>query len=201
MLRISFVLISSLVLLVSCQQEQREIGFNGPIEVINQDTVPYVVPAFSFHNQDSVIFGSKELAGKLYAINFFFATCPLQCPMITNNLTAIHEEFKGNDQFQLVSVTLDPDYDHCKRLKQYAQGYGIETAYWSFLKGTEKQTFDLMQKGFYQAVVKDENIPGGIDHSARVILVDEKGRLRKWYNGLKPKELEEMRKDINYLLR
>jgi len=131
----------------SCSNEHRKVPFSGPSEVVNGDTVRYVIPSFEFENQDKEIVTNKSYEGKVYAMNFFFSSCPLQCPMVTSNLTAVHEEFKGNEKVMLVSVTLDPESDTPEKLKKYAvEGYEIDTEFWDFLRAGENYTFRFMNE-------------------------------------------------------
>ena len=196
-----FLLLISSVLIVSCSTNKREVPFSGPFNVVNGDTIRYVVPQFKFENQDKVSVNNDSYLGKVYAMNFFFSACPVQCPMVTNNLTVVHNEFKGNDQVMLVSVTLDPESDTPKRLKKYAvEGYGIDTKYWDFLRAGENYTFSFMNNSFFQPGAKDEKEQGGIGHSANVVLVDQEGRFRSWYDGREPDELEQLVTDIKTLL-
>ena len=197
-----FLLLITSVLFISCSKTQREVPFKGPKEIVGDDTVYYHIPDFEFRNQDSVVITNDSYKGKVYAINFFFTSCPTQCPTITSNLLALHEEFKGNDQVKLVSVTLDPEFDTEEKLRIYAkEGFGIDTKYWDFLRADENYTFRIMNGGFFQSGAQGKDEQGDIGHSSNIVLIDQEGRLRIYYDALKKEDLEELSEDIKTLLK
>ena len=143
---------------------------------------------------------NKDLKGKIHVMAFFFTSCPGTCPVITGNLLALHQKFKDNENVHIVSVSIDPNNDTFARLKEYANGYGIDTKSWSFLRGDEAYTHDFMEQRLYQSVVKDKNVPGGFDHSSNVLLVDKEGRLRSFYEGTDKSQIDVLIKDVASLL-
>ena len=207
MLRKYWINISSWLLfvsvIVSCSQDNSRVPFKGPITIdSNGDTAFYEVPDYNFLDQDSILISKKSNLGKVCAINFFFTACPTQCPIITHNLNSIvHQEFQGNSNVISLSITLDPEYDTQGVLKRYASEYKIDTDYWKFLRADDLYTFKFMNKALYQPGAKDANEPGGIGHSANVVLVDRYGRMRDFYSGESIDELDKLVDDIYKLLK
>ena len=185
--------------LLSCSEKEL-VGFTGPFEVVNGDTIRFTIPKYELYNQDSVLTTNKDLKGKIHVMAFFFTSCPGTCPVITGNLLALHQKFKDNENVHIVSVSIDPNNDTFARLKEYANGYGIDTKSWSFLRGDEAYTHDFMEQRLYQSVVKDKNVPGGFDHSSNVLLVDKEGRLRSFYEGTDKSQIDVLIKDVASLL-
>lgn len=200
MLKRSLILLISSLVFLSCGKQGEKLPFIGPKEVIDGDTIYYHAPDYKFTNQDSEGVTNDTYKGKVYAMNFFFSSCPLQCPMITSNLMTVHEELKGIPNFQMVSVTLDPEFDTEEKLTIYADGYEIDTRYWDFLRADENYTYRFMNDGMYQPGGKNPNEPGGIGHSANVVLVDQEGRLRSYYDGRKPEALQQLISDVKLLV-
>ena len=193
-----FVSVSVLLLMFACS-EREPVGFTGPYEVVNGDTVRFTIPQFEFYNQDSITTTNKDLAGKFYVMSFFFSSCPGTCPIITGNLTAVHQEFKDNDKVHIASISIDPNYDSYSRLREYAKGFEIDTKHWTFMRNNETYTHNFIQERLYQSVIKDPNAPGGFDHSSKILLVDDQGRLRKFYEGTDKKEIKKLIEDIKTL--
>src|SRR5438552_12218272 len=54
------------------------------------------IPSFSFTDQNGNAFGSKELEGKIYIVDFFFTTCPGICPRLTANFGKVQEAFQND---------------------------------------------------------------------------------------------------------
>ena len=69
-------------------------------------------------------------------INFMYTTCPKICPGTTAQLAKINDSFGpwiGRDLFML-SISIDPEVDDPKRLKQYWELFGSKPG-WLFLTG------------------------------------------------------------------
>ncbi len=73
---------------------------------------------------------------KKFTINFIFTKCDKACPIITHNLVRVQRILAdriGHDIF-MYSVTLSPEEDTPKVLKQYAKEHGVGPG-WTFLTG------------------------------------------------------------------
>ena len=46
------------------------------------DTMRFVVPSFTFLDQDSNWITHETMKGKIYVTDFFFTTCPTICPCL-----------------------------------------------------------------------------------------------------------------------
>ncbi len=136
------------------------------------------VPGFSFLNQDSVLVTDKDYLGKVYVVDFFFTTCPTICPVMTQNLVELQDTFPDNDDFGMVSFTINPRYDSPEVLKHYATKYGITHPNWHLLTGNKDSIYTLAREGFYVFANEAADAPGGFEHSGMFALVDKQGYLR-----------------------
>ncbi|WP_299532280.1 SCO family protein [Ulvibacterium sp.] len=136
------------------------------------------VPSFSFINQDSLLITDKDYLGKVYVAEFFFTTCPTICPVMTDNLVELQNEFKDSENFGIVSFTINPRYDTPRVLKEYAEKHGITDLDWHLLTGNKDSIYSLAQNGFYLVAHEDEEAPGGFEHSGMFALIDKKGYFR-----------------------
>jgi len=66
---------------------------------------------FSFTNQDGETVNTKTVEDKTYVANFFFTICPGICPVMTDNMFLIQEEFKSNENVLLLSHSITPWID------------------------------------------------------------------------------------------
>jgi protein SCO1/2 len=72
---------------------------------------------------------------KPIALNFIFTTCTTICPVMTATFAQMRRQLgKESEQVQLVSITIDPEYDRPEVLKKYAENFGASEG-WSFLTG------------------------------------------------------------------
>lgn len=157
---------------------------------------------FAFKNQDGQMVTNKDVEGKVFAVEYFFTTCPSICPTMNQNMMKVFQKFRNEKDFLILSHTSDPEIDNPARLKVYADSLGA-TGNWIFLTGRKdslyrmaRTSYDIDDKKNYVTNLEDEFL-----HTQFFALVNKKGEvLPKKYDGLKPSEVEEMIRDIEKLL-
>jgi len=136
------------------------------------------VPSFEFINQDSLVITNKDYLGKVYVVEFFFTSCPTICPIMTENLVSLQEEFKKSDGFGVASFTITPEYDTPRVLKEYAEKHGITDLDWHLMTGSQETIYDLANTGFNIFVSEMPDAPGGFEHAGIFALIDRNGYIR-----------------------
>lgn len=164
--------------------------------------ISYVRP-FSFTNQDGRIVTEKDVAGKVYAVEFFFTSCQGICPSMNNNMKLVYERFKDEKDFLILAHTSDPDTDSPAQLKQYADSLGINTSRWVFLTGRKDSLYNMARVSYTldDPANNFKSIDDQFIHSQFWALVDKNGDVKKIYDGLKESEVNRMIKDIKKLLK
>jgi len=162
----------------------------------------YVQP-FSFTNQDGKTITEKDIAGKVCVVEYFFTTCKGICPKMNNNMKDIFQAYKNTPDFLILSHTVNPGTDSVSRMKHYADSLGADSKTWFFLTGTKQNLYNAARVSYLLDDVKNnkENISDQFIHTQFFALVDKSSRVRKIYDGLKKDELDELKKDISYLLK
>ena len=104
------------------------------------------VPDFALVNQDGKRITLRQYGGRIIVVTFIYTRCPLPdyCPLMTNNFVAINRELQGKpalrDKTHLLSVTIDPDYDKPKILRDYGSRFAGsdngEFKRWEFATGS-----------------------------------------------------------------
>lgn len=150
----------------------------GKLVYIEQYEGKKKVPDFKFINQDGDTITNKDYLGKVYVVEFFFTTCPSICPVMSQNLITIQDEFSDKDDFAIASFTIDPEHDTPQVLKQYAENYGVTDPDWHFLTGDRQKIYELANTGFGIYANEDETVPGGFAHSGLFALIDREGYVR-----------------------
>ncbi len=161
------------------------------------------VPAFSLTDQDGQPFDKSELDGKMWVATFIFTRCPATCPMQTAEFTKLQMELrKTNDlgRVNLVSFTVDPDFDTPKVLKQYGRKANADFQHWHFLTGDRGELWDLSSAGFKVQVESARDETGLISHSQFLILVDHESKIRGYYPALSTQATVNLRRDLKRLL-
>ncbi|MFY7671081.1 SCO family protein [Tenacibaculum sp. MEBiC06402] len=173
------------------------------------------VPDFEFVNQEGKTISNKDYEGKVYVVEFFFATCPTICPIMNRKMVTIQDEFFGNPNFGIASFTITPEIDTPEKLKQYADNYKITHKNWNLLTGKpQKEVYKLSNEGFKLYAGNGEETHGGFEHSGLFALVDKDGYIRSrydehgnpimYYRALEeqgfPDQINELKQDIKLLL-
>ncbi|QTD36572.1 SCO family protein [Polaribacter batillariae] len=173
------------------------------------------VPDFEFINQEGKTITNKTYDGKVYVVEFFFATCPTICPIMNRKMLTIQDEFFGNPNFGIASISITPEIDTPKALKEYAKNNGITHKNWHLLTGkSDDVVYALSNKGFKLYAGKGDAAHGGFEHSGLFALVDKNGYIRSrkdefgnpimYYRAIEeqgfPDQIKELKEDIKMLL-
>ncbi len=162
------------------------------------------VPDFQLIAHDGKPFGLKDLKGKIWVAEFFFASCAGICPIMNQNMTEVQKAFADNPDVVIVSITVDPKNDTPEVLREYRQNFNAMDGKWFFLTGDKKAIYRLARHGFKVAAeeVPPQEEGGATDfiHSDRFILVDRQGRIRGYYNGTDKEQVQKLIADIRKLL-
>lgn len=167
-------------------------------------------PAFELTDVEGQPFSSAELANQVYVLEFFFSTCPSICPVMNGNMKKLEQRYLGNPKFNLVSITINPEYDTPAVLKEHKQHLGVSSSKWHFLTGDKKYIYDLAAK-FNLYVGESKDAPGGFEHSGLFALVDRNGNIRSrkdafgnpkvYYDGTDQAEMQMLVEDLTLVLK
>ncbi|OHE86072.1 MAG: electron transporter SenC, partial [Verrucomicrobia bacterium RIFCSPLOWO2_12_FULL_64_8] len=108
------------------------------------------LPDFALYDQEGHVVTAGRFRGKQIMLNFIFTRCPVatMCPAATMRMMEVQKAAReaGVPNLELVSITLDPEYDTPGVLKHYARLRGIDTSNFSFLTGPESAIRDLLEQ-------------------------------------------------------
>lgn len=179
--------------------------------ILNQDQEPTKVPAFSFTNQHGETITNANYDDKVYVVEFFFTTCPDICPIMNRNMVRIQDEFYGNPNFGIASITINPETDTPQVLKEYADGYKVTHPNWHMLTGDKKAIYTLANEGFHIYAGESLDSDQVFEHSGLFALIDREGNIRSryddngnpivYYDGLENEGIQLLMEDIALLLK
>jgi len=160
------------------------------------------VQPFSFTSQDGKPVSDRDISGKVCVVEYFFTTCKGICPKMNRNMKTVYEKFKGENNFLILSHTVDPETDSVGRMKQYADSLGADSNTWLFLTGRKDSLYSAARLSYLLDDPKNNNgkMEEQFIHTQFFALVDKNGSVRRIYDGLKQDELNELMKDIDKLL-
>lgn len=132
--------------------------------------ITHRIKPFAFYNQDSTLFRSESLQGKVYVANFIFTRCSNICPDMTAQMKRI-------EKFQISS-----------------SNWSLLTGPKASIYTLARQSFFAEESIGYNKDSKE------FLHTEHIILVDQKGRIRGIYNGTIPLDADQCIEDMKLLL-
>lgn len=125
--------------------------------------------------------GNRQAAsgyrGKVNAIFFGYSHCPDICSPVLYRLSKIKKQLgkKGSD-FQIVFITVDPEYDTPEQLKKFVAAFDSDIL---GLTGTKKEIEQVKRAYRISAILReDKNRRRMISHSGNIFIYDRKGKIR-----------------------
>ncbi len=135
------------------------------------------LPTFTLLDQEGRTVAANRFRGKRVVLNFIFTRCPVatMCPASTLKMSQLQKAAReaGAKDFELVSISLDPEYDTPGVLRDYAEVRGLDLSNWSFLTGPDAAVRHLLA----QLGVIREFEGATIKHTLATVLIDESGRI------------------------
>ena len=160
----------------------------------------HTIKDFNLINQNGIKVSSKDYENKIYVVDFFFTSCPSICPIMTNNMLLIQEEFIKNNDIMLLSISVTPEIDNVQVLKKYAIKKGVIDSKWNITTLSKKHIYELARKSFFAVLDKGDGGLQDFIHTPNFILVDTKKQIRGIYDGTVEKEISRLILDINILV-
>lgn len=183
---------------------------NPDLSYIEKEGIKAKVPSFAFTDQNGKAITDQTYKGKVYVVEFFFTTCTSICPIMTESMKQVQNEFQTNAEVGIASFSIDPTFDTPEILKKYADQRQITKPQWHLLSGDKEEIFKLANTGFNLYVAQMPDSPDGFEHSGYFALVDQEGYIRCrndengnpiiYYDGLKDEDVKMLIEDIKKLL-
>lgn len=204
----TIILISLLLILVSCNnsthQKQQELSTSKlPILSPKKDGKYQVIADFEFKNQFNQTITQSNVKDKIYIAEFFFTSCPSICPIVSVELQEVYKTFKDQENFMILSHSIDPEHDTVEVLQDYYQNTLKlkKPSNWQLLTGQKQVIHDLANFSYGTVVYEDlEELQDNIMHSGALLLIDQNGLIRGMYDGKDSTHTKRLIKDAKLLL-
>lgn len=163
----------------------------------NYSPIPILgaVADFQLTDSEGKPYGSERLEGQVTIADFFFTSCKGICPTLTQQMESLQRRFEGSHNFQLLSITVDPENDTPETLASFAADKQLQLGNWAFVTGSRA---DIRQLLIDQLKIGLPDDP--LTHSDRLVLLDTKLQIRGYYSLSDPDSLQQLRKDAARLL-
>ena len=159
----------------------------------------HTIADFSLTNQNGKTVTQDTYNNKIYIADFFFTTCQTICPIMTDHMVILQDKLKLDSDVMLLSHTVTPEIDSVAQLKKYALNKGVLDSKWNLVTGDKKKIYQLARKSYL--AVKSNGDGGEYDmiHTENFILIDQKKRIRGYYDGTLEEDIESLLNDIDIL--
>lgn len=152
---------------------------------LDATVLPNARPLLGFElvDQNNAVFSPTQLKGQWSFLFFGFTNCPDVCPTTLKAMQSVWKTLptKAGEQGhpKLYFISVDPDRDDSETLKQYIQFFNPEfNAATGKLDELDKLTNQIGILYGYDEKEDDNDKEYVVNHSAQLILVDPKGRMR-----------------------
>lgn len=177
----SILLLFSVLMIVfsleSCRKKEAEVK-DKPIS----DLSIYNLPS-KWTNQNGKDIEMKDLRGKVLVMVMIYTSCKAACPRLVADMRNIEsrlpEKIKKN--VTLVLISIDPEVDTPKRLKEFAIANKMDSDQWEFLRSTEENTREFAA---VLAVNYKKISPLDFSHSNIISVFNAEGELAYQQEGL-----------------
>jgi protein SCO1/2 len=171
------------------------------------DTTWHQLENITLVNQLGDTVSLHDLRGKIVVADFFFTRCPTICPYLTRNMAHLQNALKQKEGarpidsvfIHFVSFSVDPERDSVEALSRYAGRFGVNDDMWWLLTGPKKTIYDFALNEVKLGLQDGEGIDSNFVHTNKFVLIDKKGVVRGFYNGLDTARLSDLSKDIGLL--
>jgi protein SCO1 len=156
-----------------------------------------VVPDFTLVNQSGKTIHFDQFRRKPLLLTFIYTRCPVPdfCPLMSNNFSEVLKQLqripKVFAQTQLLSISIDPEYDKPSVLRSYGKVYAGDVdrdfQHWQFASGSPEEVRKAAD--FFGLSYNQKE--GQVVHTLQTVLIGSDGKIAKVYTGnqWKPSEV------------
>jgi protein SCO1/2 len=162
-----------------------------------------LVPDFALTDQTGEAYGSDDLRGKIWVSNFIFTRCTTVCPIFSDKMSTLQKRTnKAANGLQLVSFSVDPEYDTPEVLKEYSKRFSANPWYWHFLTGPTEQVRTVVIDGMktFMGDAAEVDAPDALMHGSHFVLIDPGMNIRGFYQVDDEKTVDRLLLDIQLVI-
>ena len=156
---------------------------------------------FNLIDQFGGQFSLADVGERIIVADFFFTTCATICPKMSAQMERVQAAYKDEPRLLLLSHSVTPEIDSVPVLAAYALLHNADPARWRFLTGDRKEIYGLARKSYFAAMDEGDGGPDDFVHTENFVLVDPKRRIRGFYDGTDPTDVDRLIGDLKKLLK
>lgn len=148
---------------------------------------PHTLPDFALTQINGDKLSSQELSDKILLSYFLPEQCEDSCELVLEMLANIQSVLAQEQAFKIL-VIAGENYS-VDELASFQSRFNADAGEWDFVKGEEQKVTYLKKCGF---VLSPEQ-------SYTLILTDSAQRIRGYYNGVDPDEIDRLKGEVKIL--
>jgi protein SCO1/2 len=164
------------------------------------DTIYHTITDFQLTDHLNRPVSLKDMEGKIFVADFFFASCKSICPVMTGSMQRIQDRFAAARELRLLSFTVNPERDSVPALAAYARQHLVNSRKWMLLTGDKKTIYDQARYSFLVTALPGDGGPDDFIHDDKLVLVDKEKHIRGYYVGTDSTEVNRLMDEITVLL-
>lgn len=149
-------------------------------------------PGFGLVDTSGAKITNETMRGKIVLYSFTYTHCTKACPQLMEKMREVRERMAevdlGDVEFELVTITIDPERDTSAILTEYAAGYGAESTAgmppWYFVTGTDPKLVKIMVSSGFE-LFHEKTAATGDNYNYKfvpmAVLIDGWGIIRAEY--------------------
>lgn len=157
------------------------------------------VGEFTLTERSGTTIRQSDFAGKVWVASFVFTRCTGPCPQVSATMARLQKDLAAQPDLRLVTFTVDPGHDDPAELKRYAEHFRADPERWLFLTGPEEDVRHLLENQFKVSAARNPKAKDAgdqFDHSTRLVVVDRRGLIRGYFQGIRDERSPEADKEF-----
>ncbi|WP_295675132.1 SCO family protein [uncultured Mucilaginibacter sp.] len=163
------------------------------------DTLYHTLPDFKLTDQDGNTITPKTFSKKIFIANFFYTHCKGLCDQMNTSINQLATGYAASKMVYFVSISVDPQRDSVKALKNYANVIKPASSRWLFLTGDTAAIYPLAHNGFLVNALQSDN--DNFIYSDKLMLIDGELRIRGYYSGASTSDMIKLGDEIKVLIK
>lgn len=165
------------------------------------DAKNWEIESFTFTDHEGKPFSKSELKGKVWVADFIFTNCETVCLPMTSNMAKLQKIVKdeGLKDVEFVSFSVDPEVDTPAVMKEYATKFNVDFSNWHFLTGYGQKEIEQFAMDNFKTIVQKPKEDDQVIHGTDFYLMDQEGKIIRYYTGLNKIPTDEIIKHIKIL--
>ena len=190
MKKLIYILLAAFLLTACNNAEKKEAEVEKDLAETKATSENKELPELSIYNlpstwttQNGENIQLEDLRGNVLVMVMIYTSCKAACPRLVADMRNIEKQVpeENLDNVKFIMVSIDPETDTPKRLKDFSVENDMEDDHWLFLRGTPEDTREFAT---VLAVSYKKISPIDFSHSNIISVFDEEGVLVHQQEGL-----------------